>query len=44
MPGMKKSSGETLCEALMPLQPVSKSAGSSNVPISFPFNFNQKRV
>ena len=45
MPGMKKSSGETLCCAWMPLQPeASNQTGSSTAQISFPFNFKQKRV
>jgi len=41
-PRRKKLAGETLCEAWMPLQPVTTSRpGSAKTQISFPFNFNQ---
>jgi hypothetical protein len=45
-PGIRKVAGETLCDELIPLQPVpiATKAGTSSQPTAFLFNFTRRAV
>ncbi len=40
MPGIRKSIGETVCDALMPPQPLENSASATNIANGTKFQFN----